>query len=344
MALNYPIIKEKEMELEKLLLVVVDSGQMKEAVKLFADARAPIINKFTKKNDCEKIISSANSTFVIFPYVQSDWANDYLLFLASLVRSTSYGISGINAIPVVISEGLPFGCSLEDLFIVFLSGNLEDVNVDFMFVVPPDNKLELVYDRIRRIESSNADEKAFLTAACFLYPNLVEGDAEWKFYELKKYIKELVQFDDDNHSSNGIVKAFVQELYSWQKNVGFPRLYELPNLGMEATDSMEDAVFFDDYSFFIKEIFFKKIITSLLATFSIDVIKRALACDGLIHTENTSTYVVKMPFYNLAGQYKRERMLRFDRRRFEYLGEFDFIEFCKYSEEGEGEYAINRVG
>lgn len=341
MALNYPVIKHLGMELGKLLFVLTEPGQMKAAVSLFSDMEAPVISEFTKKSDCKKVIASANSSFVIFPYIQSKASNDYLQFLGSLVRSGSLGSPGLNAIPVVISERLPYGAGMENIFLVSLNGNLESLKKGLISVVPPDNKLEVVFDRIRCNirENMTPDKKSFIAAACFLYPNMLPEIRVLDFLHIKDHVESLIEFDDNNHDSGGATEAFIHEFYAWHKTVGFAGLYELPYLGTEAMGSLGYSVFFNEKYIFIKNSLFKRIAGNLLGVFCIDLLKNRLADDGVIYKDETSAVVVKMPFYDINGQYGREYMVRFDRGRLEDIAGFDFIDCCQ-SGKGETEYGI----
>lgn len=145
--------------------------------------------------------------------------------------------------------------------------------------------------------------------------------------------KKLAGFDEDSHNLNGVGDFFIDSLYRWQENTSFHNIYRLPELGMSVARKTSQAVFFDDRYIYMKDSFFKQIASPLLNTFQVSVLKKALVDDGILCPDKSDTYTVKVGYYNIAGQFKRERMLRFSRNRLEKTGEPGFVEICLNSKQ-----------
>lgn len=97
---------------------------------------------------------------------------------------------------------------------------------------------------------------------------------------------------------------------------------------MSVVQKINQAICFDLNYIYLKENFFKEIASSLLNTFSAHILKKALADDGILCPDKADTYTVKMSYYNIAGGFSRERMLRFSRKKLEKTGEPGFVEIC----------------
>ncbi len=331
LAINYPILKENSLDLAKLLLVVVDKGQLKAAADLFSDGDAPRISEYMRAKEFKKVFSEANSVFVIYPYSQTRKSKEFLNFLNTITRIGAIEETQINVMPLVISEGIPYDCDLENFFTVYLNGTLSGIHVDGMVVVPPDDQLAVVADKINSLVLNNLsqEQKALLAAVCFLYPNIFEGSLQVKFEEMLGCAEKLVELDDDNKDTGNLGDAFIQQLYYWQEQENFCDMYQLPHLETHAIENFHQVILYQEDFLFMKESLFKKIAESLLKIFSVDAIKKALVQEGLLCPENTQTYSVKMPYYNPNREYKRERMLRFRRSKFNCVGELDFMDLCE---------------
>lgn len=330
--INYPVLKEYGLELTKPLLVVIDRGQLKAAVSMFSEGDALMLNEFMKVRDCKKVFSAANSTFVLFPYSQSRKGRDFLAFLSCIARVGAMEETPINAMPLILSEGVPYDCDMEDFFSVFITGSLGEVHIDEKIVVPPDKQLAVVEDKINIMITDNfsQDEKAFMAAACILYPNMIEADLKKRFYDVINCARRLAKVNEDNQCVNGLGDAFIRELYYWQEQNAFHDVFELPNLEMSTEEKLDEVILFDERFLYISEKIFKEISRPLIKIFAVDIFKRTLMQEGILCPDNTSTYTVKMPYYNLIAEYKRKRMLRFSRNKLNHLGELDFLDKCKY--------------
>ena len=117
-------------------------------------------------------------------------------------------------------------------------------------------------------------------------------------------------------------------MYQWQENTEFSEAYELPCLEMAVVDRIEKVILYDSDYLYLKESFFKDILERLLRIFSVDVLKRELLDAGILSSDKSKTYTVKVTYIDITGQYQRERMLRFEREKMKILGDMEFIEQC----------------
>ncbi len=331
MGINYPVLKAYGLELAKPLLVVVDAGQLKAAVNLFSDGGAPRISEYIREKECKKNFSETNSMFVIHPYSPTKKGKDFLTFLSTVARLGVMGEVQINAMPLIISGGIPLDVNLDNFFTVFIDGSLSGVYINGMTVVPPDRELAVVENQIKLHLSDDfsQEEKALLAATCFLYPNIFSGAVQSEFENLLDYARVLVKRDGENKDTNNLGELFIRELYRWQERTGFCLMYELPDLEMSITENLHQVMIYNNDFIFVKEELFKEIVAPFLRTFSIGVLKREFVKEGILCPENAQTYTAKMSYYNVAGEYRRERMLRFKRSRLNCAGELDFVDVCE---------------
>lgn len=120
----------------------------------------------------------------------------------------------------------------------------------------------------------------------------------------------------------------MDELYRWQSGTNFNAVYELPCLSTFMLQRLHKAIFFDGKYIYIKDELFKKISSLLLSGYPINILKKLLIDDGIICSDNTNTYTVKMLYRDSAGNPGSERMLRFSREKIDRAGEAGFVEIC----------------
>lgn len=334
LAVNYPVLKSWNLGLSKLLILAVDDGEGVTAMNLLSNSNTLRLDVLTGNKTLESVLLQTNSDFVLCPYSRSRRGKEFVERLSSIVKTGTVNGGSITALPLVITETVPVELMEQDTFIIFLDGSLEEMPIDRQSVVPPDCQLEVVKDKIRIVtkKACSRDEKIFLSAACFLYPNLVSAGQEKNFDDFITCAKQLVE-KNENKNAADLSEAFIRELYLWQERTAFCEIYELPNVEMCVANKIENGMFYDDQFLFMKERLFKSISASLLQIFPLNGLKAALVNDGILCPENAATYTAKMPFYNVAGQYQRERMLRFRRSRLSVLGEMEFVEMCQYLKE-----------
>ena len=338
MGTNYPVLKSWGLNLKKLLVVVSTDGCSQNIVEQLSGAETPRLNERMDSKEVEKILMSTNSELVIYMYSPSRKGMDFFSFLVSIVKLGEISGKRINAMPLVVADEIPKGAYMEDFFSIFIDAKAECEVIKVEDVVPTDEALPVVQDRICTLISgeSGVEEKAFLAAVCFMYPKMMENGLEREFEELMKCARQLVLFNDENQDANNLGEVFVRELYHWQEQTEFNEIYLLPNLGMDVLGKIDSVILYDGNFVFMKEKLFEEIVKSLLKVFSCPVMKKALVEEGVLCTENTRTNTVKMGYYNLAGEYQRERMLKFRRERLCIAGEMEFVELCDMKKGGCG--------
>lgn len=278
----------------------------------------------------------ANSTFITYSYSSSRKGQEFMPFLEMIARTGEVAGVEINALPVVIAEGIPLGCDLQKYFTVFLEGDLTDVDIDLDEVVPLDEELAVVEDKIRAFSQKavSLDERALVAATCFLYPGFVRLGYQEDFERIITQARNLASQNEENQDANGLVDAFIRTLYAWQEENNFCEVFELPYLEMRVVERMEEIMLFDGTYIYMKDELLKKICEPILDIFSIDIVKQELVKAGILCPSANHTYTTKTGFYNLAGGYERVRLLRFVADKLKRAGEMSFIELCM-DEKGE---------
>lgn len=329
-AANYPILSEYELGFTKLLVLVVDKGQTKVTKSLLSETGIPSINEFMSLRQIEEIFKESNSDFVVYPYSCSKKSLDFMTLLKIIVRTGECAGRKIGALPIVITEGIPQGYDAENCFTVFLNGSLEGNFISICDVVPSDEQLAVVMDKIGSIvpNAKSQDERCLLAAACFFYPSIVHTGTQVDFEEILELARNLVVLNEENLDTEGIEVAFIQELYNWQEKEDFHEIFDLPCLEMGVVEKLDTVILFDGKYIYLKDSLLKVIVKPLLRIFAIDTIKQELAKTGILCPEKENSYTIKLGFYNLAGQYQRVRMLRFDVEKLNCPGELNFVELC----------------
>lgn len=330
LGVNFPVLKELNLEIAKLPMVIVKEGELKIAATLLSRPDTPRLNELMNLREIKENLTNVNSDLIVFPYVQTSKGVDFINMLAGIVKMGAVSDVKINALPVVIAEAIPPESALDDLFMVVVEESLKNLSIDDLSVVPEDEQLPVVCDKIRTQLSDelSGDEQSLIAATCFLYPNMVAYDKEEDFSEMLEIAKKLAKINDDNGDTNNIGAIFVADFYRWQEKTEFYHVYQLPNLEMKVVEMLEAVVLYDEKYVYCKESLFRKIAEPLLKIFSEPVLKRVLVNDGILCPEKAKTFTVKMGYYNCGGVYQRERMLRFECKKLEVLGEMDLIEQC----------------
>lgn len=335
LGINYPVIRDLCCEPEKLFIVIINAGQMRVAIELLSSKDTPKLSTIMNYKQIQKILTNYNSAYVVYPYVPSPKGKDLLYTLSSIIRTGDINGIPITALPIVISEGVPQDIDLQDFFIIYTGGNLNIASLEVMDFVPDDDQLPVVIDKMQHSigHSTTPEEKSFLAAACFLYPTLMKIGYPEKLSNLLDDAKTMIIENDENQDCNNIKEIFVQELYCWQEESKYYDVFELPYLETYATRNMEHVILYDENYIYMKDSVFKAIAHNLLQVFSLETLKKTLIEEGVLCPNKSKSYTVKVGFYNVAGEFQRERMLRFDRQILHKIGEVEFIEICI----GEGE-------
>lgn len=323
---NYPIIQAIGYGPTKPIVVITAESRAKEVIECIANFTAPKIGEDAKLRDLEKALAETNSEYVFLLFSATRKGKEQINFLISSMKLGTKS----NAIPLIISDGRIQREDVDDFFVIYIAGDLHDVDIPLEEVVPPDEQVEVVLDKISEIAISGKtpEERALLAAVCFLYPNLKRGNRSEEFGRLVECAKTLAVQDEERSCTAGLGEMFVTEIYKWQENIGFFDAYELPLLEMHIVNRIDRVILFDSKYFYMKESLFADIASPLLAVFPSDVLKSALAEEGVLCPENSKTYSIKVNYCNIVGSYQRIRMLRFNRAAFERFGELEFIDLC----------------
>lgn len=327
---NAPVLAEWGLKFEKLLVVVGEKGQANRMRTLLAEDDIPVLNEFMSLRKVEKIFGEASSTFVPFVYSPSRKGQDFLNLLLVLSRAGEASGSKINAMPLVVSEEIPVGIDLSRCFTVFLEGDLAEIYLEEEDVVPPDEELSVVRDRIQTFlpRADTPDKRALLAATCFLYPNLGLAEREECFQTLLEEALRMAMLNEENQETGQLNQLFVEALYGWRERTGFHDIYELPYLEMQTVNGLDHVMLYDAEYVYMRESLFKQVVEPLLSIFSLGAIKQTLVNSRVLCTERATTYTVKMGYYNVAGQYQRSCMLRFSLDKLNRPGELGFLELC----------------
>lgn len=350
MGINYPILREEYAVLTKPLLIITGTGHMQTVIGVLSGKNIHYLNERLSIKKNMQVLRDFNSEFIIYPYAETAECNRFLEVIEGIVRTGSKDSNNsnyFNALPVVVAENIPFGCNTDLFFIICLDGQAGGISFDRYCVVPPEGELAVVFDKFNSCTADtcqdNNDEKAFLAAASFLYPFFRDNNSMDEFRDMLQCAKKLTELDENSHNINDTGSLFISGLYKWQENTGFCDIYMLPDLEMSVLKRIDSVICFNSDYVYIKEPFFREISAQFLNIFSEPVLKKALKDDGILCTDNSNTYTVKMCYHNIAGELAYERMLRFSRDRLEKTGEPGFVEICLSSKENRGKGNIARL-
>lgn len=331
LGIHLPIIKEIGYEPMKPIMLVVEKGKSRTIAKLLIDEGVPILNELQKLKQMGAILTKYNSTFIPYFYLESNKSKEFMKILCSVVRAGEIEGEKLNVMPLIISERVPYDCDMSNFFTIYIEDKIvNEGTIDDAYVVPADEQIPVVLDLIRRLckYEYKQEQKALIASICFLYPSPAICKNEHKLDEFVKCSEYLVERDEDNYDTNNLNEVFLHEVYDWQERMKFGDVYELPNLDMATIEKIDVIILYDTEFIYLKESFFKVIVSRLLEIFSIDVLKKTLVETGILCADKMKTYTTKVGYYNLAGQYQRIRMLKFKRSQMNLLGEMDIIELC----------------
>lgn len=330
LSVNYPILRDIGLALSKVLFLVTGKGRDTAVIRALTGEKESGTDSLMNLKELKKIMSEADSEILIHHYFPSKQGDEILKIFACAAKTGMVAGNKISAVPIVVSEEVPLGWNLDDFFIIYLDEKLTDGKLDFLWAVPPDDQISVVFDKIRAVVDTEEtqEKRALLAAACFLYPRLVIAGRDDVFNGVLSCVLDLIELDDNAHDVNGLEDAIIKELYRWQGDTGFCNVSELPYLEMEVQKNLDQYMLFDEMFIYITEGLFRIIMEALLKTFSTGILKKALAEAGILCPNSTNTYSVKVGYYDLIGQYHRERMLRLKRSRLSVVGELEFIERC----------------
>lgn len=337
LGVNYPIISMIECTPTRLITLVVSEHQLKAACGILENFGAPLIGEFMTPSQISQVLCETNSECVLFPFSPTRKGKELVRFIAAAVQMGSIGNMKLRALPVLISDTEIQGCDIDNLFVIYLRGDLSAIHISLNEIVPPDEQLEVVFDKIRdHLTIKNTEEKALMISACFLYPYLKKEGKVHKFMQMLEIASALVEQEDNNRDPYEAAELFIEELYLWQERTQFQDVYPLPNLEMSIVSRIDNILLYSDRYIYVKDKLFEQICQALLSIFSADVLKAALTEAGIMYPESAKTYTAKVGYRNIAGEYKRERMIRFRREKLNRAGDMDFVELCQNQKGGQG--------
>ena len=338
LGVNYPVIRSLGYEVRKPFLLVTNCDDMKFLLECLSVYDAVRISEFSKLKDIETVLHETNSEYIFFPYSISKKGKEQADYFVTAMKLGKAGKESVNAIPLAISDGKIRRENTAPYFTIYFDEGLENMYLPLEEVVPADEQLAVVIDKISELnlQGKTQEEKTLLVAACFLYPALHRENREDEFRELLNCVDMLVKQDEDGDSVN-LAELFVEELYQWQERTCFHDVFALPRLEMQVTQRLDEVILFDSKYLYMQEKLLKKIVHDMLNNVPMVILKAALSDVGMLLTERTETYTVKVNYYNIAGNYERVRMLRFNREAFSRWGEMAFIDLCLAGKERNGE-------
>ena len=336
LGVNYPIISMIECTPTRLITLVVSEHQLKAACGILKNFGAPIIGDYMTPSQISQVLCETNSECVLFPFSPTRKGKELVRLIALAVQTGCVGNKKLQALPVLITETGVQGCDIDNLFVIYLRGDLSAIHISLNEIVPPDEQLEVVFDKIRNyLTIKNTEEKALMISACFLCPHLKKEAKVYKFMQMLKIASALVEQDDNNRDPYEAAELFIEELYLWQERTQFQDVYPLPELEMSIESRIDTILLYTDQYIYVKDKLFEQICQALLGIFSVDVLKSALTEAGIVYPENTKTYSVKVGYRNIVGEYKRERMIRFSREKLNRAGDMDFVKLCQNQKGGQ---------
>ena len=306
LAVNYPILLAAGCGFEKLLMLIIRQGEMGAIISVLGGDNPQLIHNDMTSRKISQILTLNNSVAIFYPYSPDGKSQGIVRQLSIVMKTGTLERQKILTLPIIISEGVPLNIDMSECFSIYFNGGLKNI--------------------VGTGRTEIQEERALKAAVSFLYPILEE--TEEGIAEYLKVVEDLVFSDDENQDTNNLGESFLRELYKWQDEKTFHRAYELPCLGTEATKSFEQVILYDEQFIFMKDSLFKEISENLLRVISMDILKNSLRQEKILCPGQTKTYTVKVNYYNVAGEFNRVRMLRFDRSRLKIVGEIDFIEFC----------------
>lgn len=336
LGLNGPLLKEWGYELTKLITLIVPEGQAITAMQLLACRDSIVINQGDRLSSVIKLLRSTCYSFVLFFFNPGGKNSEEIKnCLLSIALSGSFENRPFHARIVLISECKYISDPQNDQFFVSFE-SLKELNLPIRSVVPDDDEVELVHDKVFSLTLDLEEDvgRALYAAAGFLYPMYSDS-----FEAVLTAAELLVEENEFFHDESGLVQLFREGLFCWRRETHFSDVRELPFISMkELKTSGLDLICYDEQYVFIAENTFRKILPYIPSSIGPQAIKYGLKAGGLLIPEpgNAKSYSVKMLSKSDAGV-GRTHMLRFLRDKLvdRYGGKF--IETCLFERSNEDE-------
>lgn len=340
LSVNYEIIKDIGYALEEPIMIVFDRKNRTRILENTTNFTAKSLDEFAKKKDVESALCETSSEFVLMPYPTTRKGRELLDYIVTVMKTGISSSGHINAPPLILAEGKVCRKDMEDLFTIYIEGDLSEMSdISLAEVVPSDEQVEVVLDKARELNMQGRTqmEKTLLVASCFLYPYLEKYNRVDELEELFYCVEELVKQNEEGSYVADLGELFIAEIYEWQERTGFHNVFELPDIEMNIIDHIEEVFLFDSKYFYMKESLFTRIAGFLLNTFPAEVLKSALVDDEILCPESEKTYTIKVNYRNAVSGYERIRMLRFKRSAFKRWGDLELIDICIDEKEDAGD-------
>lgn len=323
LAANYPVLRYLGYAISKPIVIIAEEKDFSTLLNYTENISLVGLEVCVEKN-CQE---SANADFCWTIYrprgsgKKLEKAIEYAL--------KAYEAPENTAPPVMILSESRILWDVDMDFIRVFVEKLPAEEIALQDVVPEDCELPLVFEKIAETipECGTQTERAFVAAACFLFPMYRRKNLVEMFPRLIEQAKFLAERSEAG--IEGVVDLFLDEAYRWQKQSKDLAAFSLPELGMGAIKSIPKAIFIDQLCFYLSNELFHEIAKPLLRIFSEEQIKAALVKKGILLPESDQTFMTKMNFRSVAGTYERRRMLRFSREEFNKIGEIEFVSACQ---------------
>ena len=307
LALNYPILNHWGMAFPKMIVVVTA-----ETAKLIS-----ILKNFKsegKKNSDFRFLIHSNNIKI------SDFAREYFQELANGV-DTSMGL------PIIITDNPIVEEDANNRFYIFIEDRIDINHIDIKDLCPVSDELEAIRKAI--IEYDNAtgtlEELSLFAASCFIRCNL-NGSTNMEDY--KAIIGELIEKNEASREKGNYTNLFIECLYKYQEINVFSSVYDKSEVGAVGVGN---NMFYDEKFLYIPESLFKEIITPIRKHAPLYKIMSELKEDGLLITDNSKGYTVKLNCGNSSGV--RPRVLRLNLSKLCMPARLSFIDVCKLLKE-----------
>ncbi|MCC8082254.1 MAG: hypothetical protein LIO80_09675, partial [Lachnospiraceae bacterium] len=328
-AVNYPVIREKGCDLPKAILLIVGEGKGRVALDLLVSDLDIRIDEQMRASQMVALMSDVNSGFIVYYAVASRKSIDFLENLGIMARTGRFFGAELTAPILVVAEGIPTGADLSSFFLVFHESPIRDVPVQMEDVIPLDNALPVVFDKMQKHCRGSVELQAWTAAACFMYTQLQEEERRSLFRFLLNSARTMVREDENNQGEELLGELVVDAFYSWQTQTVFCNIIELPDIDKCVRFHENEYIFFDDQYIYLTSSLFKDITKQLLYTFAITRLKCALREEGILCSDHSDTYTAKMRYYDVKSDcHRSKRMLRLRRDRLNRVGDMDFVELC----------------
>lgn len=332
LGVNFPVLQDWGYSFPRLVTVVVPQGEVQKATNIFKSYSFTMLDEFSKKEDIRKALVYTHSAFVVFPYKKSTRSDMVIDQLYALIQAGFVDGIPIQAIPILITDDFFVEDQAKKQFVVYADNGVYEHEISIDSIVPSAEQLPLVKDNIDMVtkESNSEEERVLLAACCFMYPVLKQRGEEKKLIKLFQEVRYLCAMEEEVRDLQGMDTLFLDVLNTWQEEILFHDVYELPFIDDAVMANKDEVIFYDEEYIFLSDKLFKMIVKPILHIVPLSRLKLSLKEEGILTThKDTGTFTVKMPYVDDRCNKKRITMLRFLRRKLNRAGKLDIITTCR---------------